>query len=326
MEPVAFDALPLRKDGPHEKAWGVFFGRTDQLGILNRLTPETTREAAKEIIDGVRVSTDWFLDSMQKPCFGRPKLEHVVNNKAPRAWDGFRHHGYQNEKIYINDCTLEEIQSGDRNGIHVWVENGGIVGRGVLLDYASWAEEHGIQINCFSTSSISVSSLKEIAISQGTTFKTGDILFIRTGWTHAYEHLSAEQCQELADVKVPPAIGVESSEETLRWIWEEGFAAVAGDMPSFEAWPCQNIDFWLHEWVLAGWGFPIGELFDLDRLSQECRKRNRWSFFFSSCSVEGNLIVLFVGSSTLTGLGPLVELLVHQMVLRFSDRLVRWGD
>ncbi|RDK40171.1 hypothetical protein M752DRAFT_303693 [Aspergillus phoenicis ATCC 13157] len=243
--------------------------------MLNRLTPETTREAAKEIIDGVRVSTDWFSTSMQKPCFGRPKLEHVVKNKAPRAissqWDGFRHYGYQNEKIYLNG---------------LWVENGEIVGRGVLLDYASWAEEHGIQINCFSTSSISVSFLKEIAISQGTTLKTGDILFIRTGWTHAYEKLSAEQCQELASVKVPPALGVESSEETLRWIWNEGFAAVAGDMPSFEAWPCQNTDFWLHEWVLAGWGFPIGELFDLDRLSQECRKRNRWSFFFSSVPLK----------------------------------------
>lgn len=63
----------------------VCFGITDQLGMLNRLTPETTREAAKEIIDGVRVSTDWFSTSMQKPCFGRPKLEHVVKNKAPRA-------------------------------------------------------------------------------------------------------------------------------------------------------------------------------------------------------------------------------------------------
>ncbi|GLA88928.1 hypothetical protein AtubIFM56815_003395 [Aspergillus tubingensis] len=318
MEPsVSFDSLPLQKDGPHGNAWGLF-GPLDQLGMLNRLTPETTREAAKEIIDGVRVSTDWSLNSMQKPCFGRPKLEHVVKNKAPRAvnddslafntqissqWDGFRHYGYQNEKIYLNGCTLEEIQTGDRNGIHglfhifvrqlhavlilsVWVENGGIVGRGVLLDYASWAEARGISINCFATTSIPVSTLKDIATHQGTTFRKGDILFIRTGWTRAYEKLSAEECQELANHKIPPAIGVESSEDTLRWIWDEGFAAVAGDMPSFEAWPCQNTDFWLHEWLLAGWGLPIGELFDLDRLSQECRKRNRWSFFFSSVPLK----------------------------------------
>ncbi|XRM46732.1 hypothetical protein ABZX51_009761 [Aspergillus tubingensis] len=230
MEPsVSFDSLPLQKDGPHGNAWGLF-GPLDQLGMLNRLTPETTREAAKEIIDGVRVSTDWSLN--------------------------------------------------------MWVENGGIVGRGVLLDYASWAEARGKSINCFATTSIPVSTLKDIAAYQGTSFKRGDILFIRTGWTRAYEKLSAEQCQELADHKIPPAIGVESSEDTLRWIWDEGFAAVAGDMPSFEAWPCQNTDFWLHEWLLAGWGLPIGELFDLDRLSQECRKRNQWSFFFSSVPLK----------------------------------------
>ncbi|PYH35290.1 uncharacterized protein BO87DRAFT_405852 [Aspergillus neoniger CBS 115656] len=279
MEPsVSFDSLPLQKDGPHGNAWGLF-GPTDQLGMLNRLRPETTREAAKEIIDGVRVSTDWSLNSMQKPCFGRPKLDHVVKNKAPRAvnddslafntqissqWDGFRHYGYQNEKIYLNGCTLEETKTGDRNGIHVWVENGGIVGRGVLLDYSSWAEAQGISINCFATTSIPVSTLKDVAAYQGTSFKRGDILFIRTGWTRAYEKLSAEQCQELADHKIPPAIGVKSCEDTLRWIWDEGFAA----------------------WLLAGWGLPIGELFDLDRLSQECRKRNRWSFFFSSVPLK----------------------------------------
>lgn len=47
MKPVAFDALPLRKNGPHGNAWGLF-SRTDQLGMLNHLTPETTREAAKK--------------------------------------------------------------------------------------------------------------------------------------------------------------------------------------------------------------------------------------------------------------------------------------
>ena len=57
-------------------------------------------------------------------------------------------------------------------------------------------------------------------------------------------------------------------------------------MPSFEAWPCQNQEFWLHEWLLAGWGLPIGELFDLEKLGEECKKRGRWSFFFSSVPLK----------------------------------------
>lgn len=79
-----------------------------------------------------------------------------------------------------------------------------------------------------------------------------------------------------------PGIGIESSEDTLRWIWEKQFSAVAGDMIAFEAVPFQSKTHWLHEWLLAGWGMPIGELFDLERLASECRRLGKWSFFFSS--------------------------------------------
>lgn len=129
----------------------------------------------------------------------------------------------------------------------------------------------------------------KVAESQGTSFREGDILLVRSGWVKAYNGLSDSECQNLADKPSPPAIGVESSEKTLRWIWDTGFAAVAGDMPSFEAWPCQNTDYWLHEWLLAGWGMPIGELFDLERLSRECAKAKRYSFFFSSMPLHVSL-------------------------------------
>ncbi|KAJ5522602.1 hypothetical protein N7527_006717 [Penicillium freii] len=303
----AFDALPLRKDGPPGNAWGMF-GDQDQMGMLNLLTPENTAAAAGEIVDGVRISTDWALNSMTTPCFGRSAFEHIIKNKAPRAvnddilvfntqsssqWDGFRHYGSK-QGTYFNGCTQEDIQNSTRNGIHVWVENGGIVGRGVLLDYAGWAAANGKEVNCFETQSIPASVLQEVAASQNTTFRPGDILFIRTGWTRAYEQLSRAQCQQLADYAAPPVIGVESSEAMLRWIWDLELAAVVGDMPSFEAYPCQNQLFFLHEWLLAGWGVPIGELFDLEQLSQECRKRDRWTFFFSSVPLKVFLVGLQV--------------------------------
>lgn len=170
--------------------------------------------------------------------------------------------------------------------VQVWVESGGVIGRGVLLDYASWAEAQGWSPHAFETTAITLDDLKAVAIHQGTKFHKGDILIIRSGWTKAFNKLSAEECQALADMPSPPAIGVQSCEETLRWIWNTGFAAVAGDMPSFEAWPCQDTEFWMHEWLLAGWGLPIGELFDLERLSYECKDRNKWTFFFSSVPLK----------------------------------------
>ncbi len=38
----------------------------------------------------------------------------------------------------------------------------------------------------------------------------------------------------------------------------------------------------MHEVLLAGWGCPIGELFDLEKLAEHCAKEKRWSFFVTS--------------------------------------------
>ena len=87
---------------------GGLFGSKDELGMLNRLTPQNTLAATKEIVHGIRVCTDWALDQPKNPCFNRVPFEHRIHNKAPRSvnddiltlntqsssqWDGFRHLG-----------------------------------------------------------------------------------------------------------------------------------------------------------------------------------------------------------------------------------------
>lgn len=175
-----------------------------------------------------------------------------------------------------------------------WAESRGIVGRGILVDYAGWADANNIKTDPLGTQIVPVSVIEEVMRSQGLKARQGDILIIRFGWGRAYQQLPAEEAIALAEQQAPPSIGIESSETTLRWIWDNGFAAVASDNPSFEAWPCQNKQFWLHEWFLAGWGLPLGELFDLETLSEECRKRGRWSFFFASMPLKVGYILSFI--------------------------------
>ncbi|KAK5995470.1 hypothetical protein PT974_03878 [Cladobotryum mycophilum] len=215
----SFDALPLRKDGPHGNAWGLF-GEDDQLGMLNLLTPETTINAAREIIDGTRVSTDLPIGRVSKPFWGRPALHHTIkkwepvtinddvvtfNTQSSTQWDGFRHFAYQKEKLFFGGKTQEDFYTSKVNGTHNWVEGGGIVGRGVLLDWASWADAKGIKFDPFTSVSISVKDLKEVAASQGTTFKDGDILFIRSGWLRAVNKLTDDEWSALADQPDPLA-------------------------------------------------------------------------------------------------------------------------
>lgn len=163
-----------------------------------------------------------------------------------------------------------------------WVDNGGIVGRGVLLDYHSWAEAHGISHAAFASTDIPLTDLLQVAESQNVTFCPGDILFVRSGYSNAFDSALPKEIQALTKEKAPQSIGVQSCEEMLRWIWDCNFAAVAGDMPAWEAWPCQDRRFWMHEWLIAGWALPIGELFNLENLAAECARKKKWSFFFSS--------------------------------------------
>lgn len=83
--------------------------------------------------------------------------------------------------------------------------------------------------------------------------------------------------------------GVGQSEETLDWLHDCYFAAVAGDAPSFECWPARaEAGYYLHEYLLAMWGCPIGEMFDLEGVGEKCREKGKWFFWFGS--VTGNCI------------------------------------
>jgi hypothetical protein len=133
------------------------------------------------------------------------------------------------------------------------------------------------------------------------TFRPGDVLLIRSGWLPEYQKLTPEAQEQLGGRDDRASIGVEATEESLRWHWENGFAAVAGDTVAYEAWPsskpwgvsahevscsrpsqspeaCTDVQ----KVFLSGWGMPIGECFDLEALSEECAKQQRWTFMFTS--------------------------------------------
>ena len=117
--------------------------------------------------------------------------------------------------------------------------------------------------------------------------KPGDILFIRCGFTAAYNRLSITEQENFPNRQPSGYLGLEATKDSLRWLWDSQFSAVASDSASFERGPAtgpyNDSEVTIHQWALAGWGMPIGEMFDLEALSKACRGRGRWSFFL--CSV-----------------------------------------
>lgn len=83
MPRPSFDELPLTKDGPPFSAWGLY-GKDDQLGALNLLTPEVVVEAAKEIKTGIRIGLDNPINFLARPSHSRLGLTHTIIHKAPR--------------------------------------------------------------------------------------------------------------------------------------------------------------------------------------------------------------------------------------------------
>ncbi|OAP58543.1 hypothetical protein AYL99_07633 [Fonsecaea erecta] len=297
--------LPPVEGMPHGCAWGLFDkdGVRDEIGTLNLLTPETVVKAREEIQSGKSVVLNWPIDHVHEPGFDRIKPtinitdwrakgspwysyddEISINTQSGSQWDGLRHWGHSGTGLYYNRIHHDELLKTDRIGIDHWSKRGGIVGRGVLLDYVAYAARHNIAYDAMTRHRITLDVLKDIAKEENVDIHPGDILLVRSGWIKWYNEHSPEE--RVAKVKNGSEyVGVDGSEEVVQWIWNSHFAAVGGDAIGFEAWPPQ-LPWCLHDFVLALWGMPLGELWDLEALAAECESQQRWSFFITSAPLN----------------------------------------
>lgn len=146
--------------------------------------------------------------------------------------------------ILRNRVTQEDIYSGpDRgvNGIDGWAGKA-IAGRGVLIDYPSWASEKGFQYDSMSTHPIGVEEIEQILVARNIEVRQGDILFLRTGYVSTYLSLDTATKESLlaASHNWP---GLKQGVEMTRWLWEKQFAAIAADSPALEC--IRKSYFWI---------------------------------------------------------------------------------
>lgn len=107
----------------------------------------------------------------------------------------------------------------------------------MLLDYYSWKRP---SYDPFTAHPITASELLSCATAQGVTFRTGDIVLVRTGWVKEYLSKTAAEKQSLADIKGSMDhcyVGLEPSNEMLDFLYDNYFAAAVADSICFEVWP-----------------------------------------------------------------------------------------
>lgn len=302
----SWSQLPYKKGEPKGSAWGLW-GDDDEHGTLNLLTPERKAAAAQLAKQGKSFGLSLPVNRQPSDSFfHRPVAEYKIlkkgypafddhitmNTQSSTHWDGLRHFAHSTgrdpmEPRFYNGVTADDIvgeNANDKIGMQCLARYG-VVGRGVLLDYKRWAEknEKGNYVGTGQTIRVTAQQLQEVAKSQGTTFKTGDILIIRFGWTEGYLKVGTIQKQSwTGKAKALELIGVANDDDTLEFLWDNHFAAVASDTPTFEAWPS---DVKLHETILSLWGCPIGEFFNLEELAEDCAKDGIYEFFFTSAPI-----------------------------------------
>jgi len=130
-------------------------------------------------------------------------------------------------------------------------------------------------------SEIPIAELDEVIKHYGITFRPGDILLVRSGFVRWHDNASDEERKQGTQTNKSGFIGVEGKKAAVPWFWNKKLAAVGGDTIAFEAWP-PNDEVILHEYFLAHWGMPIGEMWNLEPLSQACAEANQYTFFLSS--------------------------------------------
>lgn len=320
-----FDSMPKVKDMPQGCAWGLFDkdGKKDRLGCLNFLTPSVIKAAVAEVSEGHSISMNWPIGAIKTPGFGRKGLDHKVlsfydsplklhgyddeisfNTQCSSQWDSLCHFAHQPTGLSYNGVrpTIETLTQdfGDFDHekalptLNHWHDRGGVVGRGVLLDYVEYAKSQGIQYSAYDNHKITVDALEAMAKQQGVTFKQGDILIIRSGYTEGLSGQSAEEQDKMMGTH--SGVGVEGCEAAAKWMWNKHFAAVAGDALAFENLPPRRggietigeegkgtiNELVLHQYFLSLFGLNIGELWDLKALGEYCAKTKRYTFLLTS--------------------------------------------
>lgn len=299
-----FEELPIRKDLPADCSWGVF-GEDDALGCLNFLTPAGIVDAARLVQSGKVFRLDARVGFAKPPLFGRAAAEHRVVDLGPMAhddfvhlntqegsqWDGLGHVGHIRHQRFYSNVTDEEVKNGNAKiGIHHW--NDKFVGRGLMLDAYGYRNAIGRPVNALDRDVYSLDDLKGALKHQGSELKPGTILLVRTGWMESYEKASDDERRALAPMDKMRSTGIEATREMVAWLWNNRVAAIGTDCPGVEAVPFDFTDEGaLHYRTLPLIGLPLGELFVLAPLAEDCARDRRYEFLLVSAplNVEGGI-------------------------------------
>ncbi len=269
--------------------WGRW-GKDDQLGALNLITPAKRKQAAALVKEGESVSL--ARDTEKEMSTDNPKqFEHrmlatgldggqfCVDNYSV-SYHGYAHthmdalcHIFHKGKMY-NGYSREEVKQSGAARLSIHNIKNGIFTRGILMDIPRLKGVPYLEPK----TAIYRRDLEAWERKAGVKVSSGDVVFIRTGrWARR---------AKLGPWEVGAgSAGLHAS--CAKWLKERDVAMLGSDAAS-DVLP-SGVDGFshpIHLLTLYAMGVHIFDNCDLEALSSEAARRNRWEFLITAAPLR----------------------------------------
>lgn len=267
--------------------WGRW-GKDDQLGTLNLITPERRRQAAALVQSGLSVSMardlnteksidnpDPFRDTMSLGVDGKFNMDTYTVNFHGFAFSHFDalSHTYYEGHLY-NGYPDTAITASGASVLDTAQYKNGIFTRGVLVDIP-WLR--GLPY-LEKDAHISQHDLEAWETKTGIHIQPGDAVVIRTGrWA-------------LRDAKGPwdianSAAGLDPS--AIAWLHKRDAAFLVSDA-AHDAIPSavHDVDFPIHVLAIVAMGMPLADQCNLEDVAREALRLHRYTFLLTLAPIR----------------------------------------
>jgi kynurenine formamidase len=273
--------------------WGRW-GKEDQLGALNLITPQKRRQAAALVRDGVTFSLAH--DVLKEEADGSPAFVHKMvmlpeeGKESTAAADEYavRYHGFTHThldalchlayrgKLY-NGFSQKEVTAQGSRKLSVLQVKDGIFTRCIFFDFPCLFGDRYLQ----GGKPIYPEDLEAWEKKAGVKVEAGDCVLIRTGrW--------ARRAVEGAIDMKKGAAGLHAS--CMPWLKQRDIALLGSDLAT-DVMPSrvEGVELPVHWLAVVAMGTPILDNCDLERLSETAAERKRWAFLLvvAPLAVEG---------------------------------------
>ena len=272
--------------------WGRW-GKEDELGTFNLITPQKRKQGIAEAKEGVSIS---LARNMAASAAGGPaSFEHKMTSTGVRpgathASDVYSmdYHGYAlthldglchlfyKGKMY-NGFSQEQVTERGAARLSITKMKAGLLTRGVLMDMPRlWGVKY-----LEGGRAIYPEDLEAWEKKADVRVKSGDAVLIRTGrW--------GRQAAEGEGSIQKNSAGLHAS--CLPWLKQRDVAIIGSDLAT-DVSPSgiEGFDFPIHSVAIVAMGMPILDNCDLEALSETAHVRRRWSFLLTAAPlpVEG---------------------------------------